>query len=171
MSTPPEAHRAGAPVTLGFGILVVSDSRTPATDRSGTAAAELAVAAGHRVVDRRLVADEAAAIRAAAGALLAVPEVDAVVVSGGTGFSPRDVTVGALQSLFTTPVEGFGELFRALSFAEIGAAAMLSRAAAGVVGRKVLYLLPGSPAAVRLAMERLILPETGHLLGQVRRPA
>ncbi|HRC86051.1 MAG TPA: MogA/MoaB family molybdenum cofactor biosynthesis protein, partial [Thermoanaerobaculia bacterium] len=123
----------------------------------------------HRVEGSVLVPDEAAEIRRAVEAYLASPGVDLVVTTGGTGFSPRDRTVPALAPLFTAEVPGFGELFRQLSFGEIGAAAMLSRATAGVVGERLLFLLPGSPKAVELAVSRLILPEAGHLLGQVRR--
>ena len=99
------------------------------------------------------------------------PEVDVVVLTGGTGFSPRDITLAAVGPLLERPVEGFGELFRMLSYQQVGAAAMLSRAAAGLIEGRAVFLLPGSPKAVALAMEKLILPETGHLLGQVRREA
>ncbi len=165
-----DRHRRAAAAVLGYAVVTVSDTRSAADDRSGDRIAELAAAAGHRVVARRLVRDEAPAIRGAVEALLAARAVDVVVVTGGTGFSPRDVTVEALRPLFEREVEGFGELFRALSFAEVGAAAMLSRATAGLVRGKGLYLLPGSTAAVILAMEKLVLPETPHLLGQARRP-
>jgi len=114
------------------------------------------------------------AIRDAVGRLLEAPEVDVVVTTGGTGFSPRDVTLEAVGPLLERPIEGFGELFRMLSYQQVGAAAMLSRAAAGIIagggGAKALFLLPGSPKAVALALEKLILPEAGHLLGQARRP-
>lgn len=164
-----EEHRRQAPAALGFAVLTVSDTRTTADDASGARIAELATAAGHRLVARRLVADEAPAIRGEVEALLATAGVDAVVVTGGTGYAPRDVTVEAVRPLLGREVEGFGELFRALSYAEVGAAAMLSRATAGLAGGKVVYLLPGSPRAVALAMEKLVLPETGHLLAQARR--
>ena len=94
---------------------------------------------------------------------------DAVLVTGGTGVSPRDLTVEALAPLFDRTLDGFGELFRMLSYAEIGAAAMLSRACAGLVGQVPVFLIPGSPSAIRLAVERLILPELGHLLSELRR--
>ena len=129
----------------------------------------LATAAGHRLVERRIVPDDIVEIRAAAGEILRRQEVDVLVLSGGTGFSPRDLTLEAATPLFDRRIEGFGELFRMLSFAEVGAAAMLSRAAAGVIGTRAVFVLPGSPKAVALAMQRLILPEAGHLLGQTRR--
>lgn len=165
-----ESHRREAPTTLGFAAITVSDSRTAETDTGGLAIRERVVAAGHRLVAAALVRDDVAAIRGALRSMLAHAEVDAVVLTGGTGFSPRDLTREAVEPLLERPVEGFGELFRMLSYPEIGAAAMLSRSFAGVAQGRAVYLLPGSPKAVALAMERLILPETGHLLAQVRRP-
>ena len=148
----------------------MSDSRAGRDDASGNAIREMVEAAGHRIVDSTLVRDDVAAIRAAVRRLLATAGVDVVVTTGGTGFSPRDVTLDALGPLLERAVEGFGELFRMLSYQQVGAAAMLSRAAAGLVGTRALFLLPGSPKAVTLAMEELILPEAAHLLGQARRP-
>ncbi|HKI04810.1 MAG TPA: MogA/MoaB family molybdenum cofactor biosynthesis protein [Thermoanaerobaculia bacterium] len=165
-----DEHRRAAPAVLGFGILTVSDSRGALDDVSGRTLRDLVEASGHRIVDSTLVRDEVASIRAAIRRLLEMPEVDVVVTTGGTGFSPRDVTLDAAAPLLERPIEGFGELFRMLSYQQVGAAAMLSRAAAGVVGAKAVFLLPGSPKAAALAFEKLILPEAGHLLGQVRRP-
>ena len=166
----PEEHRRHAPPRLGFAVLTVSDSRTEATDDSGRRIVELAAAAGHEVKARRLVPDEPRRARKAVEDLLGVAGVDVVVVTGGTGFAPRDRTVAAVEPVLETRVDGFGELFRMLSYGEVGAAAMLSRALAGVVGRRAVFVLPGSPGAVALAMERLILPEAGHLVAQLRRP-
>ena len=166
---PPQEHRAYGPDRLGFAALTVSDSRTAEDDGSGDAIERLARAAGHDLVERRIVPDEIVEIRAAAGELLRRDDVDVLVLSGGTGFSPRDLTLEAAAPLLERRVDGFGELFRLLSYQEIGAAAMLSRAAAGVIGGRAVFVLPGSPKAVTLAMERLILPEAGHLLGQARR--
>lgn len=168
-----EQHRRAAPVVLGFATLTVSDTRSKGDDASGNAIRGLAAAAGHRVVDSTLVRDDVEEIRAAVRRLLALPGVDVLVTTGGTGFSPRDVTLEAAGPLLELPVEGFGELFRMLSHGQVGAAAMLSRAAAGLAGRgaatQAVFLLPGSPKAVTLAMEALILPEAAHLLGQARR--
>lgn len=164
-----EEHRAAAKTGLGFAVLTVSDTRDRATDEGGALVAELATAAGHRVVDRKIVLDEADAIRGAVAAALADRATDVVVATGGTGFSPRDVTVDAVRPLFEREVEGFGELFRVNSWSEVGPAAMLSRATGGLARGKAIFLLPGSPKAVRLAMEKLILPEAGHLLAQARR--
>lgn len=168
---PAERHRDEAPSRLGFALLTVSDSRRPEDDVSGRRLRELAEGAGHRVEAALVVPDEVAAIRAAVGALLVTSGVDAVVVTGGTGFAPRDLTVEALTPLLERTIDGFGELFRMLSYRQVGAAAMLSRALAGTVGGRVVYALPGSPGAVELAMEELVLPETGHLLAQCRRPS
>jgi molybdenum cofactor biosynthesis protein B len=164
-----EQHRSTAPGVLGFGLITVSDTRHLEDDVSGRSLAALAQVAGHRVEGPVVVPDDVAAIRGAVRRMLAARGVDVVVLTGGTGFSPRDVTLDAVVPLFDTPVEGFGELFRMLSWQQVGAAAMLSRAAAGLVGGRAVFLLPGSPKAVSLAMEKLILPEAGHLLGQARR--
>lgn len=164
-----EEHRRAAPATLGFGVLTVSDTRTAADDVGGWTIRDKVEAAGHRVAAAALVPDDLPAIRGAVQEMLARPEVDVVVATGGTGFSPRDVTVEAVAPLFDRPVEGFGELFRMLSHRQVGAAAMLSRAAAGLVGTRAVYLLPGSPKAVALALDELVLPETAHLLSQARR--
>jgi molybdenum cofactor biosynthesis protein B len=164
-----EQHRRFAVAVLGFAVLTVSDSRRPEDDTGGRTIREMAEAGGHRIEDSTLVRDEVSEIRAALRGLLARPGVDVVVVTGGTGFSPRDLTLDAVEPLFDVAIEGFGELFRMLSYQQVGAAAMLSRAAAGLIGDRAVFLLPGSPKAVTLAMETLILPETGHLLSQARR--
>lgn len=164
-----ESHRAYAPGRLGFGVVTVSDSRTEADDTGGAAVRRLAEGAGHRVVDRRIVRDEVEAVRAAVGEMVWLDGVDVVVLTGGTGVAPRDVTPEAVEALVERRVEGFGELFRWLSFREVGAAAMLSRAGAGVIAGRAVFWLPGSPAAVELAMRELILPEAGHLVSQARR--
>jgi len=148
--------------------VTVSDTRTLETDVSGLRAAELLAAAGHTVRDRRIVRDERAAIAAAVREGIADPEVDAVVLSGGTGLAPRDVTYETVLGLLEKPIDGFGELFRMLSYEQIGAAAMLSRAVAGVTGTTVVFALPGSSKAVELGIERLIGPELGHLIGLIR---
>ncbi|MEO7795696.1 MAG: MogA/MoaB family molybdenum cofactor biosynthesis protein [Thermoanaerobaculia bacterium] len=155
---------------LEFALLTVSDSRNERTDKGGALLAALVAEAGHRLASRALVPDGVEAIRAAARAALELPTVDVLLVTGGTGLAPRDVTVEALAPMFEREIPGFGELFRMLSFAEIGAAAMLSRACAGLVSGRAIFLLPGSPAALELALSRLVLPEIAHLLSQARRP-
>jgi len=163
-----EEHRAASPASLGFAVVTVSDTRELETDRGGDYLAQGVEAAGHRVVTRLLVRDEIAEIQAAARQVLATDGVDLVLVTGGTGIAPRDVSPQALEPLFDAPIPGFGELFRWLSFEEVGSATILSRAVAGRIGRRVLFALPGSPKALRLALERIILPEAGHLVSQAR---
>lgn len=166
-----EHRREAAGAIFGCALITVSDSRTEKTDRGGDVLRDLVERAGHRVASRQLVPDDPARIREAVEAALAQSAVDVVLVTGGTGFSPRDLTLEAIAPLFEREIPGFGELFRMLSFAEVGAAAMLSRATAGLVAGRAIFLLPGSPAALDLALTRLVLPELAHLLAQARRSA
>jgi molybdopterin adenylyltransferase len=154
--------------SIGFAIITTTDSRSAAQDESGALAARLVEASGLVVAARCLLPNHRDRIAAEVGAQLVAAGVDVVLVLGGTGLSARDVSVDAVAPQFTRVLPGFGELFRALSFAEVGAAAMLSRATGGVANGKALFVLPGSPAAVRLALEKLILPEIAHLLAQAR---
>jgi molybdenum cofactor biosynthesis protein B len=156
-------HRAAAPRTVGCAVLTVSDSRNASDDVSGAAIRDLLAQAGHQVRSYTIVRDEPVAIRTAVTAAVENRETQAVLVNGGTGIAPRDVTIESLAGLWSKQLPGFGEIFRALSFDAIGPAAFLSRATAGVVGGKFVAVLPGSPAACRLAVERLILPELGHV--------
>ena len=162
MSHTMAAHRQAAPQHVRCGVVTVSDTRTRATDRGGDLLADLLVRAGHTVVERQIVPDRPGRIQAAIATLQ--DRCQAILMTGGTGISPRDETFETVTSLLTKSLPGYGELFRQLSFAEIGPAAMLSRATGGLVGSTVLLTMPGSPAAVRLAMEELILPELGHLV-------
>jgi molybdenum cofactor biosynthesis protein B len=154
---------------VALALVTVSDTRTEADDESGSLARRLCEAAGHRVVRARIVPDEPARIRSEVRALVAERECEAILLTGGTGVAPRDRTPEALADMWDTSLPGFGELFRMLSFESVGARAMLSRASAGVVGGKPIFALPGSPRAVELALDRLILPELGHLLAELRR--
>jgi molybdenum cofactor biosynthesis protein B len=163
-----QAHRAEAPFALRAAIVTASDTRTRVTDASGDELAEGLRAAGIEVVDRRIAHDDVAALVHAIRAGIALGA-DAVLVTGGTGISPRDVTPEALAALGAKSLPGFGELFRALSFVDVGPAAMLSRATAGILGRTVVFALPGSPGACRLALARLIVPELPHLVAQMRK--
>jgi len=156
-------QRARAPGSVGCGILIVSDSRTVADDASGAVIRTAIEGAGHRVSSHAIVPDERAAIRREVSRALARADVLALIVSGGTGIASRDVTIESLADLWAKELPGFGELLRALSYDEIGSAAYLSRATAGVIEGKFVVVLPGSPAACRLAMERLVLPELGHV--------
>jgi molybdenum cofactor biosynthesis protein B len=162
-------HRDEAPPSVGCAVLTVSDTRTVADDRSGALIVELLEAAGHRVVAREIVRDEPSSIDAAVRQMAADQRIDAVLVTGGTGIAARDQTPDAIRGLLTKELPGYGELFRVLSFQEIGAAALLSRALGGLVDQTLVLLMPGSTAAVRLAMEQLILPELAHLVSHAKR--
>jgi molybdopterin adenylyltransferase len=148
-------------------VLTISDTRTEATDASGDAIVELLTGVGHVILGRRIVRDDPAAVRDAM--LNSLAGTDAVITTGGTGITARDSTYEALSALLDKRLDGFGELFRMLSYAEIGAAAMLSRAVGGSIGSTAVFALPGSEHAVRLAMTRLILPEVGHVVRELRR--
>jgi molybdenum cofactor biosynthesis protein B len=149
--------------------LTVSDTRSAADDASGKLMRTLVAEAGHRVSASTIVPDEAHAVREQILTWALDAASDVIVSSGGTGLSARDTTVEAVSGLFDVRIDGFGELFRFLSFAEIGSSAMLSRASAGVVHGTPVFLLPGSPKAVTLALTRLILPEIAHVVGELRR--
>ena len=150
-------------------MLTVSDTRTEDTDTGGRAVADLLVAGGHTVTGRSIVKDDAALVRRAVEQQLETDEVDAIITTGGTGITSRDSTYEAVDALLEKRLDGFGELFRMLSYAQVGAAAMMSRATAGLVRGRILIALPGSEAAVRLAMEKLVLPELGHMVQQARK--
>ncbi len=169
MTQVPDEHRRHAPRTVGCAVVTISDTRTLETDVGGRTAVELIEQAGHQVLERRIVPDEPETLRRLLVELGARAEIDAVLLTGGTGLGRRDQTFETLSALMDKPLPGYGELFRMLSFQEIGPAAMLSRATGGVIGQKVVLSMPGSPAAVRLALERLILPELGHLVREARR--
>ena len=167
--TTADEHREAAPAVVRFSVITVSDSRTVEDDVSGKRIGELALAEGHEVLDREIVADDRLEIRTRLQAVLSDEKVDVVVLNGGTGYSPRDVTTEVVEPLLDTTLHGFGELFRMLSWKQVGAATMLSRAVAGLIGTRAVFVLPGSPKAVELAMQQLILPEAAHLLSQARK--
>lgn len=162
-------HRAQSPTQVRCYVLTVSDSRTEETDAGGRAIVELLTSAGHEVVDRRIVKDEPDQVRAAVALQFAHERVQAIITTGGTGISSRDRSYEAVTGLLEKRLDGFGEIFRALSFEEIGPAAMLSRAFAGTARGKILIALPGSEHAVRLALTKLVLPELGHLVREASR--
>jgi len=164
-------HRRHAVRAVPTAVITVSDTRTPDTDTGGACAADLLSGAGHPVPLREIVKDDASEIAGALRRALARDDVQAVVLTGGTGVAPRDVTPDAVAPLLERVLPGFGELFRSLSYQEIGSAALLSRALAGVASGKLVFVLPGSRAGVRLALERLVLPELGHLAAELRRSA
>ena len=162
-------HKSYAPASVACFVLTVSDSRTPETDTGGQAIRQLLEGAGHQVTGHALVKDEPAQVTAQVRAQLADARTQVIITTGGTGISSRDGTYEAIESLLEKHLDGFGELFRMLSFQEIGASAMMSRAAAGTSGRKAIFVLPGSPNAVTLAMTKLILPELGHVAQQLNK--
>jgi molybdenum cofactor biosynthesis protein B len=160
-------HKAQAPHSVGCFVLTVSDTRTTETDTSGRAIRELLEAAGHHVTASGLVSDDPQQVTTIVQQQLTDAMTRVIITTGGTGITSRDGTFEAVDRLFDKRLTGFGELFRMLSFDEIGSAAMMSRAAAGTVGAKAIFVLPGSESAVRLAMTRLIVPELGHIAQQL----
>jgi molybdenum cofactor biosynthesis protein B len=162
-------HRERAPRSVRCFVLTVSDTRTEETDTGGRAIVNLLTAAGHQVAGRAIVKDDLDLIRAAIERQLANPDVQIVITTGGTGITSRDSTYEAVTALLEKRLDGFGELFRMLSYEQIGAAAIMSRACAGLAAGRVIVALPGSEAAVRLAMERLLVPELGHLVAEAGR--
>jgi len=163
------AHKALAPTSVRCFVLTVSDTRTPETDTGGQAIRTLLEQAGHQVSGHAIVKDEPLQVTTLVREQLASPDTQIVITTGGTGITSRDGTFEAINALLEKRLDGFGELFRMLSFQEIGAAAMMSRATAGTALGKAIFVLPGSPNAVELAMARLILPELGHVVQQLRR--
>jgi molybdenum cofactor biosynthesis protein B len=159
-------HRRSAARRVPTAVITVSDTRTPETDSGGAQVAERLTEAGHPVVSREIVPDDAEAIAAAVRSALRQEATGAVILTGGSGVAPRDVTPEAVAPLLERVIPGFGELFRMLSFEDIGSAALLSRALAGTADGRVVFVLPGSRAAVDLAMQKLILPELGHLAAE-----
>ena len=149
-------------IPIGVGVLTVSDTRTAADDTSGDTIARLLAEAGHEPPARAIVKDNRDAIRGALQAWIEDPAIDVVIATGGTGVTPRDVTPEALAPLVTKPIPGFGELFRMLSYQDIGAATIQSRAEAALCGSTYVFLLPGSPSACRFAMEKILLSQLDH---------
>ncbi len=166
MSTVVDQHRAQGPRTVRVAVLTVSDTRTEATDGSGHLITTICQREGHSIVDRQIVADDFERIQSWVRGCRERGDIDAAVITGGTGISPRDQTFEAVAPLFTKTIPGFGELFRMLSYPEIGSACLMSRASAGLVDRLVVFVLPGSKAGVELAMTKIVLPEMPHLVQQ-----
>jgi molybdenum cofactor biosynthesis protein B len=162
-------HKASAPKEIGCYVVTVSDTRTEETDTGGRAIIELLTAAGHRIIGRSLVRDDPEQLRDAIGRQLANPDVQVVVTTGGTGITSRDCTYETVSSMLWKRLEGFGELFRTLSYEQIGSSAIMSRALAGTIAGRIIVSLPGSEGAVRLALEKLLIPELGHLVREATR--
>jgi len=163
-----QEHKTRAPASVGCFVLTVSDTRTGDTDASGRAIREFLEHAGHQVTGFAIVRDEPSLVTASVKQWLTDANTRVIITTGGTGITARDGTFEAVDALFEKRLDGFGELFRMLSYEQIGAAAMLSRAIAGVAGRRVIFSLPGSTKAVELAMSKLIIPQLGHVVGLVR---
>lgn len=169
MSQSTQEHRAQSPSGLRCAVITVSDTRTLETDTGGQGVVDRLTVAGHAVVDRQIVPDDPQRLRPLLLGLASRDDLDAILLTGGTGIASRDLTFETVSALLVKPLPGYGELFRMLSYQQIGAAAMLSRAVGGIVGGKVVLTMPGSPAAVQLAMDHLIVPELGHLVREARR--
>ncbi|HEX7066497.1 MAG TPA: molybdenum cofactor biosynthesis protein B [Bacillales bacterium] len=163
-------HKERAPEKLYCKVVTVSDTRTEDTDKSGRLIRKWLEESGHEVSDYEIVVDEQEAIREAVVSGCSRKEIDAVLLNGGTGIAKRDVTYEVVEDLLEKEIPGFGELFRMLSYTEdIGSAAILSRAIAGTVFNTVVFSMPGSSGAVKLAMNKLILPELGHIVAELRK--
>jgi len=169
MSDAVNEHRSAALSSLNLAVLTVSDSRTVETDTSGALILELAEGAEHRVLERAIVPDEPDRMTPLLRRYAENPEIHAILVTGGTGISARDQTFETVSALLTKPLPGYGELFRMLSYAEIGPACLLSRALGGLIGKVAILVMPGSKAAVQLAMTKIILPELPHIVREARK--
>lgn len=169
MSESVERHREASPEKIRVAVLTISDTRTPETDTGGNIIVELMREAGHEITRREIVKDDAARIKEVLEGLVVDEGVDAVVTTGGTGISARDTTYEVVSRMIDKKLDGFGEIFRMLSYEEVGAAAVLSRAVAGAAGSKFVACLPGSTNAVRLAMEKLLVPEISHVVFELRK--
>ncbi|NOY29502.1 MAG: molybdenum cofactor biosynthesis protein MoaB [Planctomycetes bacterium] len=164
-----EQHRQDSPTKVRCAVITVSDTRSLKTDSSGQAIVDSLEEAGHEVTERAIVPDDPTRIDPLVQRLAQSSEVEAILLTGGTGIAARDQTPDTLAKMLTKELPGYGELLRMLSYQEIGPAAMLSRAFGGLIGETVLLTMPGSTAAVRLAMEKLILPELGHMVSLAKR--
>lgn len=163
-------HKKAAPKTINCKVITVSDTRDKDTDKSGKLMMELLEGAGHSIVDYVIVKDEPAPIQSEILKACDREDIDVILTNGGTGIAKRDVTIETVQEILDKEIVGFGEIFRMLSYQEdIGSAAILSRAIAGVVKNKAVFSTPGSTGAVKLAMNKLILPEIGHVVREIKK--
>jgi molybdopterin adenylyltransferase len=170
MSRAYDEHRdAARTIVARCAVVTLSDTRTVASDKSGARVRELVEADGHAVTNYQLIPDDPQTLRSLLGTLVSRADVDVILTNGGTGISKRDATVSVVETLLDQSIPGFGELFRMLSWEQIGSGAMMSRAVAGIAKAKLIFALPGSTGAVELAMTKLILPEIRHLLRELRK--
>jgi len=161
-------HKKKAAKSLGIMVITVSDTRDETTDLSGQLIKEMLAEAGHRIVGYQIVKDEPKEIEDLLRQTLGRKDLEVIILNGGTGIAPRDGTYEVVERLMQKRLDGFGEIFRYLSYQDIGSAAIMSRACAGIAGDKVMISLPGSKGAVQLAMGQLVLPEMGHMVSQLR---
>ena len=168
-STAPAEHKAHGPAAISCGIITCSDTRTPETDKSGQLIRESLTQAGHHIDAYQVVKDEPTEVRRLVQDWGKNEALGAIIINGGTGISQRDSTYEAIDGLLEKRLVGFGEIFRYLSYKDIGSSAILSRATAGLYQGKVIFSIPGSSGAVRLAMEALIIPELPHIVGEMRK--
>jgi molybdopterin adenylyltransferase len=161
-------HKAKSGLSAGVAVITLSDSRSLDTDKSGDLIQKLLEGNGHTVLVRKVIPDSRNVLRATLRELQRDKKINAIITTGGTGLAPRDVTIEAVQGMLDKELPGFNSLFMLLSYSQVKSAAMLSRALAGTIKGKILFCLPGSPKACKLAMESLILPELGHMLMLVR---
>ncbi|WP_138497763.1 molybdenum cofactor biosynthesis protein B [Nostoc sp. PA-18-2419] len=164
-----QPHPDSSGMTLTCGVVTISDTRTPETDKSGQLIQQLLIAANHTVGAYEIIKDEPAEVQQQIENLGKSTNLDALIFNGGTGIAPRDTTYDAIEQFLEKTLPGFGELFRFLSYQQIGSRAIASRAVAGVYQNKLIFSLPGSSNAVQLAMEKLILPELAHLVSQIQK--
>jgi molybdenum cofactor biosynthesis protein B len=169
MTATHQEHKQQGPPSVRCAVITVSDTRTLENDTGGQTVIDHLARGGHSVVHREIIPDEPARMRPLLDSLRGRDDVDAILLTGGTGITSRDQTYETVSALLDKPLPGYGEVFRMLSYQEIGPAAILSRAVGGLLGRKVVLTMPGSPAAVRLAMEKIIVPELPHLVREARR--
>lgn len=162
-------HLERSKKSVNVAIVVVSDSKTKDTDESGRIACELLRKKGHSIVSRDLIGNDSNAIVSTMSRLTNRTDVDVILTIGGTGISKNDITVDTLSPLLEKKLEGFGEMFRTMSFKQVGTGALMSRSTAGVINRKVVLCVPGSTAAVELAVKRIIVPEIGHMVYEATR--
>jgi len=164
-----QEHKKESPQNAAFAVLVVSDSRTMETDKSGKLIIEYLKSNGHCVFSYQIIKNDTAMLKVEFEKLVKSEGLDAIITSGGTGISSRDITTDTIAPLLQGKLDGFGELFRSLTYQEIGTPSIMSRALGGVANGKIIFCLPGSLGAARLAMEKIILPEIGHLMWEVGR--
>lgn len=169
MTATHKQHEAQGPQSVRCAVITVSDTRTIEDDTGGKAVIDHLSAAGHSVACREIIPDDPDRMRPLLVSLRDRDDIDVILMTGGTGITSRDQTFETVSSLLDKPLPGYGEVFRMLSYQDIGPAAILSRAVGGLMGRKVLLTMPGSPAAVRLAMEKIIVPQLSHLVREARR--